>query len=165
MKALNNIFKRAADAPKRVVLAEGEDPRILEAATVATERGIAQITVLGDEAKIRALAAENNLNLDGITLLDPASSPELARYADALYQKRKAKGMTEEQAAEQVQNPLIYAQVMVQLDDADGSVAGAVYTTGDVVRSAIQIIGMAPSASMISSFFLMMLCEPFHELK
>ncbi|WP_421870508.1 phosphate acetyltransferase [Motiliproteus sp.] len=165
MKALNNIFKRAADAPKRVVLAEGEDPRILEAACVATERGIAQITVLGDEAKIRALAEENNLNLDGITLLDPASSPELARYADALYQKRKAKGMTEAQAAEQVQNPLIYAQVMVQLDDADGSVAGAVYTTGDVVRSAIQIIGMAPSASMISSFFLMMLCEPFHELK
>tara|TARA_R110002110_G_scaffold121588_1_gene297423 strand:- start:768 stop:1490 length:723 start_codon:yes stop_codon:yes gene_type:complete len=73
--------------------------------------------------------------------------------------------MTPEQADERVQDPLYYAQMMVRLGDADGSVAGAVYTTGAVVRSAIQVIGMAPGATMVSSFFLMMMCEPFHELK
>ncbi|MCW8886995.1 MAG: phosphate acetyltransferase [Motiliproteus sp.] len=165
MKALNNIFKRAADAPKRVVLAEGEDPRILEAAAIASERGIAEITLLGDVDKINALAAENNFDLSKVAVVDPARSADVDRYGNALYELRKAKGMTPDQAAELIQNPLYFAQVMVQVGDADGSVAGAVYTTGDVVRSAIQIIGMAESANMVSSFFLMMLCEPFHELK
>jgi phosphate acetyltransferase len=165
MKALNDIFQRAAQAPRRVVLAEGEDPRILEAATLATARGIAEVTLLGDIDKIRALAAETGLDIGGITLIDPARSSERERYANALYQLRQAKGMTPEQARVQVQDALHYAQMMVHLGDADGSVAGAVYTTGAVVRSAIQIIGMAPGAKMISSFFLMMLCEPFHELK
>ncbi|MFT6916658.1 MAG: phosphate acetyltransferase [Motiliproteus sp.] len=165
MKALNDIFQRAAQAPRRVVLAEGEDPRILEAATLATARGIAEVTLLGDTDKIRALAAERGLDLDGVTLMDPARSSERQRYASALYQLRQAKGMTLEQATVQVQDALHYAQMMVHLGDADGSVAGSVYTTGAVVRSAIQIIGMAPGAKMVSSFFLMMLCEPFHELK
>lgn len=165
MKALNNIFQRASQAPKRVVLAEGEDPRILQAAAIASQRGIAKITLLGNPNKIRLLATQAGLDISGVRLLDPAASHERDRYANALYQLRQAKGMTPEQAYEQVLDPLHYAQLMVQLGDADGSVAGAIYTTGDVVRSAIQIIGMAPSATMVSSFFLMMLCEPFHELK
>lgn len=165
MKALNNIFQRAENAPKRVVLAEGEDPRILEAATLASSRGIAEITLLGNSDNIRALAAENNFDIGSVTLIDPTQSGQRERYAKALHQLRQAKGMTLEKADELVQDPLYYAQMMVRLEDADGSVAGAVYTTGDVVRSAIQIIGMAPSASMVSSFFLMMMCEPFHELK
>lgn len=165
MKALNNIFRRASEAPKRVVLAEGEDSRILEAAVIATERGIAKITLLGNVDNIRSSAAEKDLNLDGVVVLDPSDSAEAGRYAEAFYQLRKAKGMTPEKAAELIKDPLHYAQMMVNLDDADGSVCGAVYTTGDTVRAAIQIIGMADDASMVSSFFLMMLCEPFHQLK
>ena len=165
MKALNNIFQRAVQAPKRVVLAEGEDPRILEAATIAAARGIAEVTLLGDTDKIRAQAAENGFDIGAVNLINPAQSGERKRYANALYQLRQAKGMTPEQADERVQDPLYYAQMMVRLGDADGSVAGAVYTTGAVVRSAIQVIGMAPGATMVSSFFLMMMCEPFHELK
>ncbi|MEH6470660.1 MAG: phosphate acetyltransferase [Halopseudomonas sp.] len=165
MKALNNIFQRAVEDPKHVVLAEGEDPRILEAATLASARGIAEITVLGNVDKIRAMAVEKGFDISGVKLIDPAQSGDQGRYGDTLYQLRQAKGMTPEQADELVQDPLYYAQMMVHLGDADGSVVGAVNTTGDVVRSAIQIIGMAPSASMVSSFFLMMLCEPFHELK
>ncbi|MEH6629007.1 MAG: phosphate acetyltransferase [Motiliproteus sp.] len=165
MKALNNIFKRASENPKRVVLAEGEDPRILEAAVIATERGIADITLLGNTKTIRNNAAAQGFNIDSVTLLDPSDSDAAEGYADALYQLRKAKGMTEEKAAALIKDPLHYAQMMVHLDDADGSVCGAVYTTGDTVRAAIQIIGMAESASMVSSFFLMMLCEPFHDLK
>jgi len=165
MKALNNIFKRASEDPRRVVLAEGEDPRIIEAAVTATARGIADVTLLGNAANIEAKAAELGLDLKAIAVLDPTVSDAAQRYADAFYELRKAKGMTPEKAVELMQDPLHYAQMMVHLDDADGSVCGAVYTTGDTVRAAIQIIGMAENASMISSFFLMMLCEPFHELK
>ncbi|MGY8869082.1 MAG: phosphate acetyltransferase [Pseudomonadales bacterium] len=165
MKALNNIFKRASEDPKRVVLAEGEDPRIIEAAVIATQKGIADVTLLGNIASINSKAAELGFDLNSIALIDPATSDSSGRYAQALFQLRQAKGMTVEQASISIKDPLHYAQMMVRLDDADGSVAGAVYTTGDTVRSAIQIIGMAPSSAMISSFFLMMLCEPFHELK
>lgn len=165
MKALNNIFKRAEADPRAIVLAEGEDPRIIEAAVTATSRGIARTTLLGNVDAIQAKAAEQGLSLEGVTLIDPANSAETERYAQELYRLREAKGMTLGKAAELMTDPLHYAQMMVHLDDADGSVCGAVYTTGDTVRAAIQIIGMAPNSSMISSFFLMMLCEPFHELK
>lgn len=165
MKALNNIFKRASEAPRQIVLAEGEDPRIIEAAQDATSQGIATIILLGNVAKINAKAAELNLTLESVTLIDPSESPKASRYAAKLFELRQAKGMTAEKAAELIKDPLYYAQMMVHLGDADGSVNGAVYTTGDVVRSAIQIIGMDKSASMVSSFFLMMLCQSFHDLK
>ncbi|MDI3323996.1 phosphate acetyltransferase [Pontibacterium granulatum] len=165
MKALNNIFKRAGDDPRHVVLAEGEDPRIIEAAATATQRGIARITLLGNAAAIAAKAAEQGVSLDGVTITDPADSAEIERYAAELHRLREAKGMTLGKAVELMRDPLHYAQMMVHLDDADGSVCGAVYTTGDTVRAAIQIIGMGENSSMVSSFFLMMLCEPFHELK
>ena len=165
MKALNNIFKRASEAPRQIVLAEGEDPRIITAAQEATSKGIASIILLGDVAKINAKAAELNITLASVTLIDPSDSPKASRYAKELFALRQTKGMTEEKAAELIKDPLYYAQMMVHLGDADGSVNGAVYTTGDVVRSAIQIIGMDKSASMVSSFFLMMLCQPFHDLK
>ena len=165
MKALNNIFRRATENPKRVVLAEGEDLRIITAAVTATERGIAEITLLGDVDKINTEAATAGLDLKGISVINPGESKAIEHYADAFYQLRQHKGMTMGKAVELMQDPLHFAQMMVHLNDADGSVCGAVYTTGDTVRAAIQIIGMAENASMISSFFLMMLCEPFHQLK
>lgn len=165
MKALNNIFKRASEAPKLIVLAEGEDPRIIEAAYNATSLKIAKIILLGNVANIKTKATALNVSLESITVIDPSHSSKASDYAAKLYELRKKKGMTENAAAELIQNPLYYAQMMVHLGDADGSVNGAVYTTSDVVRSAIQIIGMDKSASMVSSFFLMMLCQPFHDLK
>ena len=156
MKALNNIFKRASEDPRAIVLAEGEDPRILEAAVVATEKGIADVTLLGNVSRIQQKAEELGLDLKSIAVLDPETSAASERYAQTFYQIRQAKGMTPEKAAELIKDPLHYAQMMVHLGDADGSVAGAVYTTGDTVRSAIQIIGMSETSSMISSFFLMM---------
>jgi phosphate acetyltransferase len=165
MKALNNIFRRAAEDPKRVVLAEGEDPRIIAAAVTATARGIAEIILLGDAEKINSAAATAGLSLQGVSVINPRESKAIEHYADAFYQLRQHKGLTLGKAVELIQDPLHFAQMMVHLGDADGSVCGAVYTTGDTVRAAIQIIGMAEDASMISSFFLMMLCEPFHQLK
>lgn len=165
MKALNNIFARAAAEPRRIVLAEGEDARVLQAAAIAVERGIANVVVLGNAARVKSLAQAEGISLVGIELIDPATAPERSRYAEVFYSLRKAKGMTKTQAEEAIADPLHYAQMMVREGDADGSVAGAVYTTGDTVRAAIQIIGMAPQSSLVSSFFLMMLCEPFHDLK
>lgn len=165
MKALNNIFSRATADPKHIVLAEGEDPRIVKAAAQARDKGIARLTLLGDSEKIHQQAEAANISLEGLTIIDPALSADKERYAEVLYQLRQAKGMTQEAASELIVDPLHYAQMMVHLGDADGSVCGAVYTTGDTVRAALQIIGKAEDSEIVSSFFLMMLCEPFHELK
>ncbi len=165
MKALNNIFERATQNPKHIVLAEGEDPRIISAAVRSVERGSATITLLGGEERIGREAKRLSLDLQGINLIDPSASAEKDRYAQALFALREHKGMSLEQAYELTDHPLYYAQLMVHLGDADGSVAGAVYTTGDTVRTALQIIGKAQNSAIVSSFFLMMLCQPFHEMK
>ncbi len=165
MKALNNIFARASENPKKIVLAEGEDPRIITAAVQCVAKGLAEITLLGEPQRIALEAQKLNLTLHNITIIDPQNSPEKKRYTERLFQLRKAKGMSQQQAQELTDDPLYYAQLMVHLGDADGSVAGAVYTTGDTVRTALQIIGKAESTKIVSSFFLMMLCQPFHDMQ
>ena len=165
MKALHRIIERAQAAPKKIVLCEGDDPRILQAAVRASQEGIAKITLVGERAKINALATEQGIDLSEITLIDPADSVNIEAFAQELFALRQAKGMTLEQARAKVQDPLCYADLLVRLGHADGSVAGAVHTTADVVRNAIQIIGVQPAFKLVSSFFLMMLCQPFHSLK
>jgi phosphate acetyltransferase len=165
MKALNNIFKRAGEAPKHIVLAEGEDPRIITAAVQSVAKGIAKITLLGGEERIAREAKRLNVALDNIAIIDPKTADNKQQYAQALYELRKKKGLSETQAYDFTDHPLYYAQLMVHLGDADGSVAGAVYTTGDTVRTALQIIGKAENSAIVSSFFLMMLCEPFHDMQ
>ena len=165
MKALNEIFRKSKADPRTIVLVEGEDERILEAASMATNDRLAQLIVLGKPARIEQQANASGISLDGIEVLDPVNSEKAIGYAEALYELRKHKGLTLEEAKEKVRDPLCYANMMVRLGDAEGSVAGAVYTTSDVVRSAIQQIGVRKNAQIVSSFFLMMLCEPFHSLK
>jgi len=165
MKALKNIFSRAKSNPKKIVLAEGEDPRVISSAVRSTEAGLARIILLGDSVVIADEAAKLGLDLTAIEIVNPAESRQREAFAQVLFQLRKAKGMSESQAYELTANPLYYAQLMVHLDQADGSVAGAVYSTGDTVRTALQIIGKSEHSAIVSSFFLMMLCQPFHELK
>ena len=165
MKALHRIIEQARAVPKNIVLCEGDDVRVLQAAARAASEGLAHITLVGKPAAILALAREHALDLDAVRLIDPAASSESEHYAQQLFLLRQAKGMTVEQARSAVQDPLCYANLMVRLGDADGCVAGAVHTTANVVRNAIQIIGVDPAFKLVSSFFLMMLCEPFHSLK
>jgi phosphate acetyltransferase len=165
MKALNHIIERASKDPRPIVLAEGEDPRIIDAAVVATDRGIAQITLLGDDALIHAQANKAGHTLAGISIINPAHSGLTSRYAQALFQLREKKGMSLEQAQSLARDPLYYANLMVRMGHAEGTVAGAVYATPEVVRTAIQVIGIKQTSKLISSFFIMMLCEPFHALK
>ncbi|WGS51647.1 phosphate acetyltransferase [Paraburkholderia sp. D15] len=174
MKAIHRIIDQARSAPMRIVLSEAEDERVLRAAQRASREGVARILLVGDAARIRDAAAQFDIDLTGMALIDPlapsdpsdpVASTRLARYADELVALRASKGMTLELAREEVVKPLCFANLMVHLGDADGSVSGAVHTSADVVRTALQVIGIAPSFKLVSSFFLMMLCEPFHTMK
>lgn len=165
MKALDRILERARHQPMRVVLCEGDDPRVLLAAARATRDGIAKIILVGDPKSIELATVLEGVDLTGIELVDPATSPASAAYADTLHALRANKGMTADAARAAVRDPLCYANLMVRLGDADGSVAGAVHATADVVRTAIQLIGIDPTFRLVSSFFLMMLCQPFHTVK
>ncbi len=164
MKALNRIMDRARQAPQRIVLCE-DDPRVLQAACQAAREGIARILLVGERARLLAKAAEQGLDLTAIELIDPGESDLTAELAGALHDLREKKGMTRERAEQEVLQPLCFANLLVRQGHADGSVAGAVHTTADVVRSAIQLLGLAPGTPLVSSFFLMMLCKPFHNLK
>lgn len=165
MKALNRIIEAARASPMRIVLCEADDPRVLAAAVRASRDGIARVMLVGDPGRIRAAAERESLALGDIALVDPDDSEWRAPFVDTLVALRGGKGMTHELAQREVLNPLVFSALMVRHGYADGSVAGAVNTTADVVRTAIQLIGLEPSFKLVSSFFLMMLCEPFHRYK
>jgi phosphate acetyltransferase len=162
MNVLDQIIERARLAPRRIVLCEGEDIRVLQACARAGQAGIATIRLVGDRQKITALATLHRIDLGRIELIDPAASPLFPAIADTLHELRSKRGMTPEAARQAALDPLVFATLMVRLDQADGSVAGAVHTTADVVRNAIQLIGVKPGIKLVSSFFIMLRQEPFH---
>lgn len=165
MKALNQILERARSDPRRIVLCEGEDERILSAAVKAVEEGVAKVLLVGNQAGINEAAKRCGVDLTMIEVIDPDDSPMTDTLVQSLLALRKHKGMTPEQAAKEIRVPLCFANMLVREGYADGTVSGAVNTSADVVRSAIQLLGMAPCSKLVSSFFLMMLCKPFHNLK
>ena len=165
MKILNHIIKQACANSKSIVLAEGDDIRVIEAASRATQEGIANCVLIGDPETIGALAGKASLSLEGIRIEDPASSARTSGYAQNLLDLRAKKGMTIDQAQQLVLDQLHFANLMVQAGDADGTIAGARYTSGDCVRAALQIIGVAPGIKTVSSFFLMIFEAEHHEPK
>jgi phosphate acetyltransferase len=165
MKILNHIINQACARPKTIVLAEGDDIRVIEAAVRATREGIANCVLVGDSATIQMLAEEAGHSLEGIGTEDPKTSDQSATYAQHLFELRAKKGMTQDQAQHLVLDQLHFADLMVRAGDADGTIAGAVYTSGDCVRSALQIIGVAPGIKTVSSFFLMIFETAHHEPK
>ncbi|OZI60900.1 phosphate acetyltransferase [Bordetella genomosp. 11] len=162
MLAFDHILEAARDDPRRIVLCEAEDARVLRAASRAQREGIARVALVGDTARIAGAARGADVVLDGIEVHDPAASPLREAYEDALFRLREAKGMSREAARLAVRDPLCFANLMVREGQADGAVSGAVHTTADVVRSAIQIVGVDPAFRLVSSFFMMMFCEPYH---
>lgn len=142
MTALDLIFDRARGLNRHIVLPEGDDPRVAKAARRAVADGIARITLLNGEA-------------EGAASLRPGDSPDFHRLAAAYHDLRAAKGVTPEAAAQAMRQPIPHAAMMVRIGLADGTVGGAVATTADTVRAALQIIGRAPGTPIVSSFFLM----------
>lgn len=165
MKPLDEILAAVRRAPKHIVLPEGEDHRILDGTVRAVGDGLARATLLGDRAAIEAGLAERGADPAGFGVLDPANAPQAESYALAYHELRRHKGVDLEAARAAVAQPLAFAAMMVRQGDADGTVSGAVATTADTVRAALQIIGRAPGVNVVSSFFLMMLCEHHHTTK
>jgi len=156
MEVLEKLRARARIFPQHIVLFEGEEDRTLEAARLIEKEKLAHLTLLGDVNKINSCLQRLGIRLESSQLLDPSSSPDLSKYASLLYERRKAKGMNEEQALKAARQPRNYAALMVSAGDADGSVGGALNTTADTVRAALWGIGVAPGVSLVSSFFLML---------
>ena len=162
MTLLDSIIQRAKQSPKRIVLTEGEDPRILQAAQRLSRDKVAEVTVLGNAGTIADKASSLGIALSNVSVVDPAESPLRESLAQLLFELRAKKGMTPETAHELAGQPLWFANLLVKAGHQDGVVSGAVYTTGDVVRAALQVIGVDKSFKMISSFFLMVFDKPHH---
>ena len=153
MAIIDKIKAKAKSNVMHIVLPEGDEPRTVQAAVKITEQGLAKLTLLGNPDKIREVAA--GADLTGIDIIDPATSDKCAAYAETLYELRKAKGMTEEKAAATVKDPMYYGIMMVKMGEADGLVSGAIHSTGDMLRPALQIIKSKPGIKTVSSCFLM----------
>ena len=155
MGFIDRVKAKARADVKTIVLPEGDEPRTVRAAATLKAEGIANPVLLGAEGKIAAVAAANGADIAGIRIVDPATSPDAGRYAEMLYELRKAKGVKPEDAARLVADPMYFGIMMVKAGDADGLVSGAVHTTGDMLRPALQIIKTKPGIKVVSSSFLM----------
>ena len=148
---IDTLIDRAKADKKTIVLPEGNDERILEAAQEALAQGIANIIILGDADEIAA----KGYNLEGATIIDPATSEKQEEFAELLYELRKAKGMTPEEAKELVKDPIHFAVLMVKSGLCDGLVGGACHATIKILSPSLKIIKTAPGEPMVSSFFIM----------
>lgn len=159
MNFLEQISERAKSNIQTIVLPEANDIRTIKAAALVQEKGIANIVLVGNEAKIKELAA--GLDISKAKIVDPETSEHFEEYANALYEMRKAKGMTPEKAKETMKNELYWGVMMVKLGHADGMVSGACHSTADTVRPALQILKTKPGIKMSSGFFVMIVpnCE------
>ena len=155
---LDSIVSRAKAAKKTIVLPEGDDPRTLEAAERVLADGVANLIILGNADAIAA----SGRALDGASIIDPTTYEQREQLAETLYEIRKKKGMTIEEARAKLDDVLYFGVMLVKTGVADGMVAGACHATGDVLRPSLQILKTAPGAALVSSFFIM--CVPDCEL-
>ncbi|HEY0384635.1 MAG TPA: phosphate acetyltransferase [Pyrinomonadaceae bacterium] len=157
MNILERLRQRARADEQHIVLPEGEDPRTVIAAALCTRDRIARITLLGDEEKIRAAAAEAGVGLAGVEVIDHRRAADFEKLAAFYHELRRAKGLMADEAREALKDPLYYGNLLVRLNRADGSVAGATNTTSHTVRAALHCIGVRSGFKLVSSFFVMML--------
>ena len=155
MSLLQEIKEKAKIKNKCIVLAEGEEERIIRAAEEIVAEKIARLILIGNKELILSKAQKS---LDGVTIIDP-NSDDISEYSNLLFELRKSKGMTEEQAVEFAKKPLYLGVLLVKAGKADGMVAGAINSTGDTLRPALQIIKTAPGIKTVSSCFIMVLPE------
>ena len=155
MTFIDGIKQRAKENIKTIILTESEDVRVLEAAEKVKKEEYANIILIGNEADANKLAKENNIDIEGITIIDPEKSEKFEEYANAFYELRKAKGMTIEKARETLKDNMYFGTMMVKQGDADGLVSGACHSTANTLRPALQILKTAPGTKLVSAFFLM----------
>ena len=157
MNFIDSIKNRAKQEIKTIVLPEAEDLRTLKATQIALKEKYANIVLVGNEEIIKQKAQENNVNIEGAIIINPQTSENYEKYVQLLYELRKNKGMTIEQAKELVLNPVYFGMLMVKDEEtkADGLVSGAAHSTADTLRPALQILKTAPDTKLVSAFFVM----------
>jgi phosphate acetyltransferase len=144
---MSGLIERARKLKKTIAFPEGDDPRVIEAATRLARDGVVKPVLIGKAAA----------GIEGVTFVDPANSPLLAKYSAYYYERRRAKGVTQVEATAVARKPLYFASLMVGAGDADGSVGGAVNSTAETVRAALHAVGPDPRARLVSSVFIMAL--------
>lgn len=152
MGLMDQIKQKACADKKSIVLPEGSEERTVKAAEIISKQGIADVVLIGSKAEIEKKAA--GLDFSNVTIIDPDESDKTAAYAEAFYELRKHKGITQQDAEKTIKNPLYYACMMIKQGDADGMVAGAINTTANTLRPALQIIKTSPGISVVSSSFI-----------
>jgi phosphate acetyltransferase len=155
MNLIEQIKAKAKQNNRTIVLAEGTEERTVKAAGIITKEGLAKIILLGEDNEVRQVAARVGADLTGVTVINPVKSPKYKAYSEEFYELRKKKGLSLEEAQSLMKNTLYFGSMMVYKGDADGMVAGAQNTTGDVLRPALQIIKTAPGISVVSGAFIM----------
>ena len=155
MSLITRIKEKAAACPKRIVLPEGSEPRTINAAATVAKEGLACPVLIGDPDEIGKAATAAGADLTGVEIVDPSTSPKADEYAHVLFELRKAKGLTLEAAMELARDPMYFGVLMIKCGDADGLVSGALHTTGDMLRPALQIVKTKPGTRLVSSSFLM----------
>ena len=161
MNLIDQIIARAQSKKQRIVLPESFEERTITAADRAIADGLADIILIGNREKVLAYAAELGLkHIDRATIIDPETSEKTEEYAQLLFQLRQKKGMTIEQARKTVLDPLYFGCLIIKSGDADGQISGALSTTGETLRPALQIIKCAPGISCVSGAMLMITQTP-----
>ncbi|MGI6224713.1 MAG: phosphate acetyltransferase [Peptococcales bacterium] len=155
MNLIQNMKDKASQKNTTIILPEGTEERTVQAAAIITKEKIAKIVLLGEKNQVQAVAGKTNTDLSGITIINPEESEKYEEYARDLYELRKHKGLSEDEAKKLARNPLYFGALMVNKGDADGMVAGAQNTTGDVLRPALQIIKTEKGISSVSGAFIM----------
>ncbi len=160
MSFIDEIKKRAKNEMKTIILPEAEDKRVLEAASKVIKEGFAKVILLGDEEKIKDDSKKYEINLDGVDIINPLTSEKKEEYKQTLYELRKNKGMTLEQAEELLKEPIYFGMMMLKDENskADGLVSGAAHSTANTLRPALQILKTKPGTKLVSAFFVM--CVP-----
>jgi len=155
MAFIDEIKQRAKLDIKTIVLPEANDLRVLKATEIALNEGFAHIILLGNKEEIIEMANKNNIDISKAQIEEPEKSDKTEIYSQKLFELRQHKGMTLEEASILVLDPIHYGMMKVKLDEADGLVCGAIHSTSDTLRPALQILKTAPNTKLVSAFFVM----------
>lgn len=155
MSFIEEIKQKAKQQIKTIILPEATDIRVLEATQMVLQEGYANIILVGNKQEIQKIVEEHNLHIDGAQIIDPSTSEKYEEYVQKFYELRKEKGMTEEKARKLLLDSVYFGMMMVKENAADGLVSGAIHSTSDTLRPALQILKTAPGTKLVSAFFLM----------
>lgn len=155
MAFIDDIIKRAKQEKKTIVLPESTDIRTLKATDIILKEGFCNIILIGNKESTLSLAKENGLDITGAEIIEPSTSENYEEYVKAFYELRKHKGMTEEKAKGLILDPVFFGMMMVKEEKADGLVSGAIHSTADTLRPALQILKTAPGTKLVSTFVVM----------